>query len=331
MQAAETTAVGGATTGAITRRERAPLGFMANDLDELWRVSEMLAKAGIGIPDVLKGKPYDIQVILMTGHDLGLTFMQSMREVYVVKGKGFLSTSLKLGLILQSGLCEYWTEEVSTAQKCTIVTKRKGSPKEVRHTFTVEEARAADLFKNDVWAKYPAVMLSKRCGSQLADKVYPDVVRGMGTSDDEMLFEREVQGQATRVPATTAPPSPVVWTAPKASSPSAAAKATDAEVVPEHNPVTGEVKEEAPPASVAHEAQAPGGAPEAEVPASGLPAASEQPEDPWATEVEQLKEAIAGSKLRPELQALVPRISALPPAHMDAVRPLYTAKIKTLK
>lgn len=346
MQTAEAKQDAPVPTSAIAKKERAPLGFMARDLDELWRVSDMLSKAAI-IPDALRDKPFDVQVILMTGHDLGLTFMQSIREVYVVKGKGFLSTALKVGLILQSGLCEYWNDITPPDRKnveCIIETKRKGSPSKVTHKFTEADAKAADLFKNNIWNQYKPVMLAKRCASQLADMVYPDVVRGMATSDDEMLFETEVKGEAVRVSATTAPPTPVVTTkAPATKTAPAVVKTAPAQPmseavleVPEgFDPISGVEKEPAPQAQAEPAKPFPAGPREPGTVVLGLagvpvPAKQLAENDELEMEIHSLGQAIDSAKSREELKGLVDRLKALPTKDQTELRVRYTAQSRKL-
>lgn len=198
---------------------RAPLEFIPKNLDDAWRVSELVAKSGI-LPDALRGKPHDLLVTIMTGAELGLSPMQSIRSISVVKGKGYLDALLKVALVKQSPECEYFRLVKSDATVATFTTKRRGEG-ETTLSFTIAEAKAAQLGgrSDDNWAKYPALMLRRRASSQLADEVYPDVVRGIA-ADDELPPERELNAK----PATYAPPAP--------PAKNGKAAAVDAEVVP---------------------------------------------------------------------------------------------------
>jgi hypothetical protein len=142
-----------------------------------------------------------------------------MREIIIVKGKPYLSALLRIGMVKNSPHCEYFRLVESDDKKATFETKRKGEGV-TKLTYTLEEAKRQGLYGridkdgkllDDNWNKNPALMLRRRCGSQLADEVYPDVTRG--TADREELEEqreRELNPVPLRVVgATTAPPPPV--------------------------------------------------------------------------------------------------------------------------
>lgn len=200
-------------TSAMQRMERSEKGFLLSNMDEAWKVAGMLAKSGL-MPDALKGKPEDILVVLMTGAELGLSPMQSIREVYVVKGKGFVGALLRVALVKQSSQCIRWKLVESTEQVAVIETERRGEGV-TRMQYALKDAERAGLLGNDNYKKNPALMLRRRCATQLADEVYPDVVRGVGAVEDavEALAQEEVQPQRApqrpgTVPAVGAPPPP---------------------------------------------------------------------------------------------------------------------------
>lgn len=211
-----------AETQAIAKPRVALGPFVPTNLDEAWRQAEMLSKASL-LPDALRQKPHDILVVLMTGAELGLSPMQSIREVYVVKGKGYISALLKVSLVRQSGLCLSWQMVESTATVATFETQRRGDSAPTRLSFTIAEAKVAGLLgsgDSSNWSKYPALMLRRRCTSQLADEVYPDVLRGTG-AEDELAEEVEVTGARIDGQAVYAPPPPpasVTVEAPKTES-----------------------------------------------------------------------------------------------------------------
>lgn len=240
---------------AIQKREREPLPFLPRNIDDAWRSAELFARSGL-IPESLRGKPSDVLVCILTGAELGIQPMQALREIYVVEGRPYVSSMLKVAMVKQSPECLAWQMVESTDRKATFRTHRKGDTSPTTLTFTIEEADRAGLTgptrsgKPSNWHKYPALMLRRRCASQLADEVYPDVVRGL--HEESELEEGEVQatGPATvrqlrSIPSTSAPPSPVHEEAQEATPPPAPppADVVDAEAQ-EH----GEPQQEAPPA-----------------------------------------------------------------------------------
>ena len=129
-------------------------------------------------------KPAQAYVVLMTGHDLGLSPSQALRGVHVIKGKPSPSADTLHAVVLNSPLCEYFRHVETTDDHSTWVTKRVGEPEE-RGTYTLKEAEAAGLLKdNGNWKKHPRRMLKARAKAFLARDVYPDLCLGLYTPDE---------------------------------------------------------------------------------------------------------------------------------------------------
>lgn len=202
----------------LLKPQREPLSFMPKNLDEMWRISEMISKSVLA-PPALQGKPYDVQLVLMTGWELGLTATQSLRDIDVVKGRTYMRALLKVALVKQSPVCEFFRLVESTEKKAVFETKRRGEGL-TSFEFSYEDAVRAGVINRvgrdgqplseDNWTKWLRLMLRRRCASQLADEVYPDVVRGISDKEDlEEQREREVNAApVARIGLTTAPPPP---------------------------------------------------------------------------------------------------------------------------
>ena len=118
-------------------------------------------------------------MIMLTGRSLGIDPVAAMRGTHIVSGKSVLSSDMMVGIVRKSGVCESWTVIESTHEKCTIETRRKGDDTPVRHTWTVEMAKRANLAGKGTWAAYPHAMLRARCSAELARMVYPDFLFGV--------------------------------------------------------------------------------------------------------------------------------------------------------
>lgn len=178
------------STTALTVQSQ---GFEPVTLQELHQLSRTLAVSSL-IPEGLRQKPSDVAVVLMTGNELGLKPMQSLRSIHVIKGRGVMSADLIIGLCKKAApLCRYFMLVSSDDRSATYETHRDGEPKPVAMTFTIEQAKTAGLLGNATWAKYPAAMLRARCGAALARAVYPDLVGGLYDTDEG----REIDAQPT--------------------------------------------------------------------------------------------------------------------------------------
>lgn len=269
---------------ALAKTVREPLAFIPKNLDDAWRVADLLSKASI-LPDALRGKPHDVLVTVMTGSELGLSPMQSIRSISVVKGRGYLDALLKVALVKQSPECLYLELVSSTAEKCVYKTKRRGEG-EVVMEYGIADAMLAGLTMNDNYKKRPKLMLRRRCASEICDEVYPDIVRGIDGADD-LPAEREVNAK----PATFAPPPPVP---------------EEAVVVPPSPPPTKAKKKltvvDVPSKPSPEEERAANEAAERDPEAAGLPS----PTPPGALDAVGLLLKLADAKSEADIDALAP-------------------------
>lgn len=159
------------------------LMIIPRTLDEVRSLSELMAKSTL-LPDALRSKPADVFVSILAGQELGLPPLASVRGVHVVQGKPILSGDTMVGIVLGSGLCEYFVCVAETDSSVTYETKRRGSPAPQRCTWTMDDAKRAELTGKDNWKKYPRAMLKARAKAVLARDVYPDVLAGCYDPDE---------------------------------------------------------------------------------------------------------------------------------------------------
>ena len=129
--------------------------------------------------------PEQALMILMAGREMGLGAITSLRGFHFIKGKPCISSQLMAALILKSGKAEYWELIESSSKSATYATKRVGGRNEQKKTFTVDDAKLAQLVKSDGnWQKYPSAMCEARASAALARIVYPDLLMGVYLPDE---------------------------------------------------------------------------------------------------------------------------------------------------
>jgi hypothetical protein len=148
-------------------------------LDDVERLARLSAGSGL----TAFRRPEAAAVILLTGRELGLSPMASLRGIYEVSGRPVLAADLMVAIVRRSGLCASWRVVASTTTECTIETRREGEPEPERCTWTLEDARRAGC-GGGTWQKFPRQMLSHRCAAELARRVYPDVLLGLYTPEE---------------------------------------------------------------------------------------------------------------------------------------------------
>ena len=137
------------------------------------------------------GTPQAVLSTVLLGRELGLPAMAALRSVHIIEGKHSLSADLMVALVLRSGLAEYFQLVESTDTLATYETHRKGAPKPMTLSYTIEDARKAGLLapprpgkQPGPWHKIQKVMLRHRCKSELARLEYPDLLAGLYTPEE---------------------------------------------------------------------------------------------------------------------------------------------------
>lgn len=179
------------------------LAIIPRTLDEVRSLSAQFAKSNL-LPDALRGKEADVFVSIMAGQELGLPPMAALRGVHVVKGKPILSADTMVGVVLGSGMAEYFSCTAETSTSVTYETRRRGAPAPQSCSWSMEDAKRAGL-EGDNWKKYPRAMLKARCKAMLARDVYPDVLAGCYDEDEAREFSRTTPPDGSRRPFDESP------------------------------------------------------------------------------------------------------------------------------
>jgi hypothetical protein len=142
----------------------------------------------------------------MQGRELGLQPMQSLRGINVIKGKPTVAADL-MGALVQShpsGVCEYLLLTESSATRASYETRRKGAPRPVTMSYTMEQARTAGNAGKDNYKLHAEAMLRARALSAICRAVYQDIVYGLYVTG-EIPAEND---EATYVDADVTPTAP---------------------------------------------------------------------------------------------------------------------------
>jgi hypothetical protein len=156
--------------------------FEPNSITEAMTVAKTLVASRL-LPKAVT-TPEAAFAIIMTGREMGLTAMQSLRSIHVVEGRPTMSADLMAALVKRSPECEWFRLVSSTAEVAVYEAKRRGEPEPTRMSFSFDEAKAAGLTSKDNYRKFPAAMLRARCIAALARAVFPDVMLGVYELDE---------------------------------------------------------------------------------------------------------------------------------------------------
>lgn len=147
------------------------------------------------VPQDYRGQPEAVVAAILTGRELGIGPMQSLRDIYMVDGRPVFSASLMLAQMRRKGL--RILESVSTSERAWIRAQRADTEEIAEVEWTFEEASLIDakpgkkLIEKANWKNYPADMLWARCVGRLARRLGSDLLAGMVYAAEEL---RDLEG-----------------------------------------------------------------------------------------------------------------------------------------
>ena len=199
------------TTTLEVAGELSPLGQWAADARQAHLVATSLAATSF-VPQAMKGKASEITGAILTGAEMGLQPMASIRSINIIQGTPALSALALRGLVQSRGH-ELWVES-SSESRVVICGKRKGSEQVQKSVWTIDRAKRLGLTSRDNWMKQPEAMLVARATSEVCRLVAADVLLGLPYSVEELADEN-----AAKAPKSRAKRAPVEPDAPELAAP----------------------------------------------------------------------------------------------------------------
>lgn len=130
------------------------------------------------IPKAFKN-PAEVVAAILTGRELGLGAMTSLRTLHPVNGKIEMSAELMLALVNRGGVRHEWLKSDKTEARLRLT---RDGYKPFEFAFTIEDAKEAKLYPGkgkSAWRKYPRTMLRWRCVSAAISAYCPDLLLGV--------------------------------------------------------------------------------------------------------------------------------------------------------
>jgi 5'-3' exonuclease len=119
-----------------------------------------------------------IFTIMTMGIELGIAPQSALLSIHIISSKPCLASHMVIALAKRDKTCEYMECEEETATQVTYVCKKRGFPKELRFTYSLDDAKADGLS----WANVPKnrrAMLRKTAGCQAARLWFPEAILGL--------------------------------------------------------------------------------------------------------------------------------------------------------
>jgi hypothetical protein len=186
-------------TGLPVEEKRNDLAVWANDARQAASVAVSLAPTPF-VPQSLRGRDdkttaANITAAILTGAELGLTPMASLRSIVVIQGTPAMTAMALRGLVQSKGH-DIWVESSSDA-RAVVCGRRAGSDQVERAVWTLDRARQLQLTGKDNWKKQPESMLIARATSEVARRIAADALLGLPYSVEEIADTVESEPQRT--------------------------------------------------------------------------------------------------------------------------------------
>jgi hypothetical protein len=162
-------------------------GVQVRTIDDMkWFCTE-LAKSGL-LPEHFRGKPADVMVAVQWGFEIGVSPMNALQNICVIKGRASIWGDLVLGLLQsRKDIIEYVLEDdledILRTGKARCEIKRVGYPRATVVTYTKEMATKAGLMQKDTYRQHEARMLQCRARAFCARNAAADVLKGLAITD----------------------------------------------------------------------------------------------------------------------------------------------------
>ena len=154
---------------------------LADNLTTKKELAGIFIKSGL-IPNQLN-TPEKVLVAMFKCQELGLPPLEGMAGMAVINGKVTLQGNLILAMINRSGKAKQIIVKDSET-KCEVTMSRRDYENTYTFSFTLDDAKKANLTNKQVWKEYQKTMLKWRAVSGCARVVFPDIIGGLYTPEE---------------------------------------------------------------------------------------------------------------------------------------------------
>jgi hypothetical protein len=168
---------------AIPDEPMSELMQWARDAAEAHKISQSLVKTAF-VPESMRGKPDEATGAILTGQEIGLRPMASLRSIDIISGTPAMRANAMRGLVQSKG--HRITLVESTTTRAIVEGQRKGETVTQRSTWTIDRAKGLGLAGRDNWRKQPLAMLVARATAECCRLTASDVLLGIPYAVEEL-------------------------------------------------------------------------------------------------------------------------------------------------
>ncbi|WP_196328497.1 hypothetical protein [Mycobacteroides chelonae] len=141
------------------------------------------------VPDTYRGKPGNAGAAILFGAELGLNPIQSLQQIFVVKGKPAIYARTAVALLKGHGIVVQTLETSDTSVTVTATDPRTGQVE--TSTWDIGRATKAKYTSNALYTTDPQAMLYAKAAMEVCRKIAPDILLGIPYSREELDLEQQ--------------------------------------------------------------------------------------------------------------------------------------------
>ncbi len=153
------------------------------------------------VPSHFRDKPESAAAAILTGHELGLSPMASLRAIFVIGGTPGMYAKVMAAVVMAQGH-EVWVKEQSD-ERVVVCGRRKGSEHVAEVVWDRARVVKAKLTSNAKYAETPQQMMVARGTGEICRQIAPDALHGIPYTVEELRTmpadEVAEQGVTSRV------------------------------------------------------------------------------------------------------------------------------------
>lgn len=183
----------------ITQPERASIDrYLPQSVKDLAWMANEVAKSGLYKNGRVPMSGSEVFVVFMKGAELGLTPMQSMNEISLIKGKPFVSKDVLTARIIRSPRCTHWDPSDCDDKHARILFGVRGDDVEKRELTTLIDDIPKRYFASSAsgepsnWTLIPEDMLFAWVVRRIARRWFPEALLDIGEGPSEPIDESKV-------------------------------------------------------------------------------------------------------------------------------------------
>lgn len=155
----------------------------AAELQAAGTLAETICRTAF-VPEHFRGKPAETAAAILTGHELGLSPMASVRSIFVIKGTPGMYAKAMVAVVQAQGH-QVWAEEQSD-ERVVMCGRRKGTSEVVKTTWDRARVEKAKLTGNAKYQENPQQMMVARGQAEICRQIAADALHGVPYAVEEL-------------------------------------------------------------------------------------------------------------------------------------------------